>query len=309
MPDELWHLHGAWWLGADVLPGRAATPPRLARAARRIAGITLRALAGAALLGWLLPGLPWQQQPVPGPLLQQAQARGELVVGVHAYARATPPGRPLVPVPDPAEAALAAELGRALGVPVRLRHLPAPAPGGDAGPPGAGTDLVFGNAGAARPRAATVHAPAIPPGTLLTLRFTPVDRLGLLAGKTACASQDSPYAPALARAGAELRRYPSALQALLAFRRGECAAVAADAALAARVMRLPEWRFFAAAPLLLHGEGPLLTLPRADSQSVRYLEQWLASRQRDGQLARWRDAAAGEAAFNTMLVESGLICH
>ncbi|WP_420995296.1 ABC transporter substrate-binding protein [Cupriavidus sp. 30B13] len=303
MPDELWHLHGAWWLGADVLPGRAAAP-RPGSAALRPASF---ALVLAIVLWWLLAGLPWRGQPAPGPLLRQAQARGELVVGVHAYPRATPPGRPLVPEPDPAEAALAAELGRALGVPVRLRHLPQPADGRGTLPPG--TDLSFGGPAATQPRAAFARAPAIPPGTLLTLRFTPVDRLAMLAGKTACVSQDSPYQAALARAGATLRRYPSALQALLAFRRGDCAAVAEDAALAARVMRLPEWRFFAAAPLLVDGAGPLLALRQADAQSARFLEQWLAGRRRDGLLARWRDAAAGDAAFNMMLVESGLICH
>jgi len=309
MPDELWHLHGAWWLGADVLPGRAAAA-RPASAALRLASFALLFLVP---LWWLLAGLPWRGQPAPGPLLQQAQARGELVVGVHAYPRATPPGRPLVPEPDPAEAALAAGLGRALGVPVRLRHLPAD---GNGAPP-AGLDLAFGNGGFTQPRtqphtqprAAQVRAPAIAPGTLLTLRFTPVDRLGALAGKTACVSQDSPYQAALARAGATLRRYPSPLQTLLAFRRGDCAAVAEDAALAARVMRLPEWRFFVAAPLLVDGAGALLALPRADAQSARWLEQWLAGRRRDGLLARWRDAAAGDAAFNMMLVESGLICH
>ncbi|WP_454726081.1 MULTISPECIES: ABC transporter substrate-binding protein [Cupriavidus] len=305
MPDELWHLHGAWWLGADVLPGRAAAPgPATASAALRRAGFAFVLLI---LLWWLLASLPWRARPAPGPLLRQAQARGELVVGVHAYPRATPPDRPLVPEPDPAEAALAAGLGRALGVPVRLRHLPAPADDHGALPPG--IDLAFGKRAATPPRAAFAHAPAIPPGTLLTLRFTPVERLGELAGKTACLSQDSPYQAALARAGATLRRYPSALQALLAFRRGDCAAVAEDAALAARVMRLPEWRFFSAAPLLVDGAGPLLTLPRADAQSARFLEHWLAGRRRDGLLARWRDAAAGDAAFNMMLVESGLICH
>ncbi|MGT2494349.1 hypothetical protein ACU4GD_37475 [Cupriavidus basilensis] len=58
-------------------------------------------------------------------------------------------------------------------------------------------------------------------------------------------SEGSPFQALLSRAGAGLRRYPSPLQSLLAFRRGECAAVAEDAALIARVMRLPEWRFFA----------------------------------------------------------------
>ncbi len=319
MPDELWHLHGTWWLGPDSIPhpdrdGRHSAalprlPPGIAvagrRAARAIAAALVLSAGIAALPMWLSSEARWQADPGPGPLLRQAQARGELVVGVHAYPRATPPGRPLVPEPDPGEAGLAAELGRALGLPVRLRHLPA---AGNTQSPG--FDLAFGAAADSRhPRAASVQAPATARGTLLTLRFTPVDRLDSLGGKTACVSEGSPFQAALARAGAELRRYPSPLQALLAFRRGECAAVAEDAALAARVMRRPEWRFFVAAPLVLNGEGAALTLREPDAQSARYLEQLLARWQRDGRLGRLREAAAGEAAFNMMLVESGQICH
>ncbi|KJK21917.1 ABC transporter substrate-binding protein [Burkholderiaceae bacterium 16] len=317
MPDELRHLHGTWWLGPDSVPGRMADgtrthalprlPSGIPAAARRIAGRIALAACAIALPLWLFAGTPWQSHAEPGPLLRQAQARGELVVGVHAYPHPTPPGRPLVAEPDPGEAALAAELGRALGVPVRLRHLPVASAGSNEHP---AIDLAFGTAAdGAYPRAASVRAPGTPRGILLTLRFAPVSRLDALDGKSACVSEGSPFQALLNRAGAGLRRYPSPLQSLLAFRRGECAAVAEDAALIARVMRLPEWRFFAAAPLLLDGEGATLTLRQADAQSARYLEHWLARWQRDGRLARLRDAAAGDAAFNMMLVESGLICH
>ncbi|MFJ1253001.1 substrate-binding periplasmic protein [Cupriavidus sp. CuC1] len=314
MPDELWHLNGTWWLGphpvAQGNPGSALprTAPAALRAARRAAGALGLAASVIAVPLWLFTGAPWQAQPAePGPLLLQAQARGELVVGVHAYPRPTPPGRPLIAEPDPGEAALAAELGRAMGVPVRLRHLPAAGFGNNAQ---ADIDLAFGAPqDTGHPRAAAVPAPRTPRGTLLTLRYTPVSRLDALNGKTACVSAGSPFQPALARAGAALRSYPSPLQALLAFRRGECAAVAEDAALIARVMRLPEWRFFTAAPLVLDGEGAAPTLRQPNVQSARYLAQWLARWQRDGRLARLRDAAAGDAAFNMMLVESGLICH
>lgn len=312
MPDELWHVNGTWWLEPRPLPdGRAASAlPRIApaalRAARRAAGGIALAAGAVALPLWLCTGTPWPTPPAgPGPLLMQAKARGELVVGVHAYPRPTPPGLPLVAQPDPGEAVLATELGRALGVPVRLRHLPAGGIGRHAD-----IDIAFGAPhGTGHARAAAVPAAATPRGTLLTLRFTPVSRLDALNGKTACVSAGSPFQPALARAGATLRSYPSPLQALLAFRRGECAAVAEDATLVARVMRLPEWRFFSAAPLVLDGEGAALTLRQPDAQSARYLAQWLARWQRDGRLARLRDAAAGDAAFNMMLVESGLICH
>ncbi|MBB1631062.1 ABC transporter substrate-binding protein [Cupriavidus sp. UME77] len=314
MPDELWHLNGTGWLGQHAVqernPARALPriPPAALRAARRAAGAMALAAGAMAVPLWLFTGAPWQAQPAePGPLLLQARARGELVVGVHAYARPTPPGRPLIAQPDPGEAALATELGRALGVPVRLRHLPVADFGNSAN---TDIDLAFGAPqDAGHPRAAAVPAPATPRGTLLTLRYTPVSRLDALNGKTACVSAGGPFQPALARAGAVLRSYPSALQALLAFRRGECAAVAEDATLVARVMRLPEWRFFTAAPLVLDGEGAALALRQPDAQSARYLAQWLARWQRDGRLARLRDAAAGDAAFNMMLVESGLICH
>ena len=86
--------------------------------------------------------------------------------------------------------------------------------------------------------AAACHL-AIPPGrargALLSLRFAPCS------GSTRWPARPPAWrarvpAALLHDAGATLRRYPSPLQALLAFRRGECAVAAEDGALVRRLL-------------------------------------------------------------------------
>ncbi|WP_156811503.1 ABC transporter substrate-binding protein [Cupriavidus sp. USMAHM13] len=324
--------HGPGMHAAMRMSARLSRPAAAWPADARLALAAVAMLACLAALAWLPPrGLadpgrdqsrgraahaatvaPQPRLPGPGPLLRQAQARGVLVVGVPAYPRPVPPGQPLAPEPDPRQATLAAWLAGALGVRLELRAMPAgAAAAGEALPPG--VDLVLGGpppaAGAAPPRATLATPPGRARGALLSLRFAPVLRLDALAGKTACVAHASPYATLLQDAGATLRRYPSPLQALLAFRRGECAVAAEDGALARRLLALPEWRVFRAAPLLLSAPPVPLRLRAPDAGSARYLEARLQELARSGRLAALARDGAADTAFQVMLVESGLICH
>ncbi|AZR94300.1 hypothetical protein BBB39_11260 [Bordetella trematum] len=234
----------------------------------------------------------------------QAQARGELRVGVPALADAqrvrTPHG--LGP--------LAAErLAQALGLPLALQALAADQ-AADALAAGQ-VDVVLMAAGeppGVAPRQAWVAARYQPQPRAVIRSDTPMRRWEEARGRSVCMARANQPARALAHShGAVLQEYDLPSEALVAVREGRCDIGLIDDAAWQSLMQLPEWRKFSASlpPEGPHAESGWL-VPAAE-------QAWLAREMRLWQgRGVWRELAgrwAREVAFDVYLDQDGIDCH
>lgn len=261
----------------------------------------------------------WSAQAL-GPVLEAAQRRGELIVGVRAYRRPSPPGSPSPPEPDEYDASLARYIARTLNVRVRLVGIgPDSKDTGLAGklarPPG--TDLII---------AGTRHdargSPGLAPGQAVDTPYI-AGHAGLvalrgaadspsLAGRSVCLQQGSPYAHDLAgRHRAELRSYPSSVHAVYAFMSGECEVLAEDEAVLQRLMTREEWRFYRQVPARVDADGaaPQIVLARGDAVSASYLDKVVRHWSASGAQRQAREQRIGEVNFEVSALQDGLVCH
>ncbi|XAH24072.1 transporter substrate-binding domain-containing protein [Xylophilus sp. GW821-FHT01B05] len=286
-------------------------------ARRWVLGALVMAAAIAAIAA--VPSSAWQAPSLAslplGPALAQARARGSLVVGVRAYPRPAPPGAPTPAEPDPLDAALARDLAEALGLPVRL--LPVDAGSEDEVLRSGGIDLL---AAGARDAAPTAPPPGVAQpagsygagdGRLIALRRGAVQTGLDLRGRAVCVARGSGYAGALRHGyGARVQPYPSAVHAVSAFMAGECAALAEDTDVLARLQQQPEWRFYALLPEPpLQAQPASIRLAAGDAASRDWLAAALRQWRADGTLARAQAARVGNLSLEVTMLKDGLICH
>lgn len=301
----------------ELRPLREAEPPQrpLPPKVRLSLVLLATALILAAVLGGNWHAAWWAPRPgdlPPGPLLEPALTRGVLRVGVREYVRPALPGMPLVAEPDAADAALAKALGGYLDLPVELVGL-APAQRDAALAEGRVDLLIAGSASKPLP-ASHLRLPASArqdEGALLALHDRPPAADAPLHGRSVCLAEGSPYRHALAgRHGAALRIYPSSVQAVAAFRAGECAVLAEEASLVAWLQQQPDWRIYRRLPVALRAaDGGHVRLPSAEPQS----RAWLAAALADWRLSGGQDAAMahliGELSVDVLKLDQGLICQ
>lgn len=234
-----------------------------------------------------------------GPMLDAIRARGELVVSVREYARPAPPGKPAPIEPDSFDVSLARFLAERLHVSVRVSNT---------GP----VDLnVAGTAPASL-------APAVPTpytggdGAVVALRGSAYARIDDLRHRTVCVAQGSPYASVLAqRIGAVPRAYASAIRAISAFMAGECQALADDEVVIARLLSLPEWRFYRRLASVVRPDayGAEIAMRVEDPVSAVWLDDAVKAWRTSGALSQARMRRAGDIAFEVGQLQDGLGCH
>ncbi|MBV2135029.1 transporter substrate-binding domain-containing protein [Pseudomonas sp. MAP12] len=296
-------------------PPREGVPGRNPATVRLAVGVLLMLLVfgiGLVGAGRLWPRAVHPSELPPGPLLEAARERGKLLIGVRAYARPALPGTPAVVEPDLVDAALAQALGEYLHLKVQLVGLPAGQR--DQALQAGRVDLLV--AGVAERPLAGANA-ALPAsarhgeGQLLALRSFAGGGAAKLRGQTVCLAEGSPYRHALsAQQGAVARSYPSAVHAIAAFMAGECAALAEEASLVDWLLLQPDWRFYRRLPVTLQPSiAGHVQLPRAEPQTVAWLNaalhHWQRRAAHDAALARW----IGELSVDVIKLEDGLICH
>ncbi|WP_066408021.1 type 2 periplasmic-binding domain-containing protein [Bordetella ansorpii] len=272
----------------------------------------------------------WRARPL-GPVLQQARARGTLVVAVRAYPRPAPPGSQPPSEPDDYDAALARYLADTLDVPLRLVNLPATdekrgalealtRPRADLilagtryGMP-AGNDTPVSGGGAIATEYVTGRA------ALLALRgaadawqaaASPAGR-NVLARRSVCVQQGSPYADSLqATYQARPRAYPSSVHAAYAFMSGECEVLAEDEAVLQRLLAREEWRFYRRLPIDIVPDArqPQIVLAQADPVSARYVDQAVRYWKASGALRQARAQRVGQVNLEVTALQDGLVCH
>ncbi|CAG9173376.1 type 2 periplasmic-binding domain-containing protein [Cupriavidus pampae] len=239
-----------------------------------------------------------------GPLLDAVRAKGELVVGVREYARPAPPGQPSPAEPDAFDVAAARYLADRLQVNLRIV-----------------TDRQSGTAdladlNLAGARAVRANAVATPytggTGALVVLRGSAYTHVRDLAQREVCVPQGSPYVTTLAqRTGVVPRLYPSAIRAVAGFMAGECQALADDEVVIARLLSLPEWRFYRRLGDKISADdgNPEVTMRVEDRASAAWLDRAVRDWRTDGALTHARERRAGDIAFEVTQLQDGLVCH
>jgi len=263
----------------------------------------------APLPDWLArlsPEPDWRAVPV-GPVLAGASRRGELAVGVRAYARPAPSDRPTPPEADAFDVEFARYLAGRLHVRLRVVALQ-PDARGDVAAHVPGVDLVI--AGASEPSASVPTAYTGGPGRLVALRGSALHTQADLAGKPVCVASGSPYANGLAAAGAVPHVYESAIRAVSAFMSGACDALAEDDAVLDRLLGLPEWRFYRRLDTtLLPGQGSRITLREADTASAAWVDLAARHWKTGGAFAAARERRAAAVGYEAGLLQGGFVCH
>lgn len=130
-----------------------------------------------------------------------------------------------------------------------------------------------------------------------------------LAGHTVCVSSGSPHQDFVTHLGGIARSYPSAAQALIGLKLGECQAVAGDQLLLEQIARLPEWRRYdhllpvqvaSTVTLRVEANGPALQKRIEQAMTDEAGRQMLAEA-----VQFWID----EVAFQAYVLADTLDCH
>jgi polar amino acid transport system substrate-binding protein len=131
-----------------------------------------------------------------------------------------------------------------------------------------------------------------------------------LAGETFCVTTGSPHASVVAaRFGGTARSYPSAAQALIGLKLGECRAVVDDRLLLKEIARLPEWRSYNRLLPALPDSGLALRIDAEDAALRRRVEQAVSGLQENDQLADLTQHWINEVAFQAYVLADTLDCH
>lgn len=131
-----------------------------------------------------------------------------------------------------------------------------------------------------------------------------------LAGQAVCVSDGSPYLESIStRFGGIARPYPSAAQALIGLKLGECQAVAGDQVLLEQIAQLPEWRRYSRL-LPLQDAAPLRLRVKADAPALQeQIGQALTGEQGQMMLAEAVQFWIDEVAFQAYVLADTLDCH
>ena len=256
-------------------------------------------------------GLKVQLQALPdmprGPLLQAAEQRQVLRVGVRSYPRPTLGQEALVAEPDELDSQLAEALGAYLGLKVQLQALP-----DTTGLNDGSVDLVIAGSlklPVAADRVASLRKLPVQyrEGALIGLRNAPRRPIQ---GQSVCIAIGSPWAQTLTQQGAELRTYVSSIRAAVAFMAGECNLLAEERNSLQALAQAPDWRFYTLLPQTLKASSDVrVYLSRTDKQSRALinaaLHDWQA---RGGQTRAW-DVRSNALLVDSLKIGDGLVCH
>ena len=262
-------------------------------------------VGAVSLVAWQWPLAPGEMPR--GPLLQAAEQRQVLRVGVRSYPRPSLGQEALVAEPDELDSQLAEALGAYLGLKVQLQALPQSGPLSDGH-----VDLVIAGSlklpveadRVASLRDLPVHYRA---GALIGLRNAPARPVR---GQSVCLAMGSPWAQTLQQQGAELRTYVSSIRAAVAFMAGECNLLAEERNSLQALAQAPDWRFYTVLPQTLKASSDVrVYLSRTDKQSRALinaaLHDWQA---RGGQTRAW-DVRSNALLVDSLKIGDGLVCH
>ncbi|WP_434109019.1 ABC transporter substrate-binding protein [Paraburkholderia caffeinilytica] len=242
-----------------------------------------------------------------------AIARGTLIVAV--------PSQPMPTLtvgkvdrtkraPETFSAALAADLGRRVGLPVELL-LTEPQEARSAVQSGKADVAIAGLAFA--PDASIAFAPSAYSsgrGAALVLRHGNVQDWSDLKNRTICAARQSPFAARAAyRLQAAVQSFDRPLDALLAFQAGECAALVDDEYVVRALLKQPDWAYYRELPGTVAPAPAFIALRGGDVASATFVELAVADWRRQRWLSTVRQDQATRLAFDMFNADNDLYCH
>ncbi len=131
-----------------------------------------------------------------------------------------------------------------------------------------------------------------------------------LAGEPFCVMVGSPHAAiVMSRFGGIAHAYPSAAQALIGLKLGECQAVVGDHLLLRQIAALPEWRRYNRLLPALEEAVVTLRVEADDAALQRRIEQINSSEQGQEALAEVTQHWIDEVAFQAYVLADTLDCH
>ena len=131
-----------------------------------------------------------------------------------------------------------------------------------------------------------------------------------LSGQTFCVVDGSPRAAFVMSAyGGKARTYPSAAQALIGLKLGECVAVVDDQVLLQQIAALPEWRRYNRLLPSISGQTITLRLKARDMKLQEQIERAASSRQGKERSANITQHWIDEVAFQAYVLADTLDCH
>lgn len=291
----------------------ASTVPRHLSSPATALTVTLALIALLALLAWALKNELPRALLESDPPFAAAAARGVLIVAV--------PPRPApalyvgkvdrtLRAPDPFAAALASDLARRAGLPVRFLL---------AEPAAARAALQAGKADAAiaglgfSPDARAAFAPASYSsgrGMALVLNHGDVRTWRDLRGRAICASQGNPYALRAAREyHASVHGFDRPLDALLAFQAGDCAALVDDEFVIEALLKQADWSYYRPLPGTIAAQAAFIATRAGDAASAVFVGETVTAWQRNRWLTTVRKDQAMRLAFDMFNAENDLYCH
>jgi len=189
------------------------------------------------------------------------------------------------------EAAWLARLSEALGTDIAVVDGPAEA------------DLRFGKVG----DGAVYYSSST--AALTAAEAGPAD-WGDLAGRAFCVTAGSPHAEVVvSRFSGVARAYPSAAQALIGLKLGECQAVAGDHILLEQIAKLPEWRRFNRLLPPLENTELTLRLRATDVALQQRIDSFNESHKGQESLVEVTQHWIDEVAFQAYVLADTLDCH
>ncbi|MBA1278350.1 transporter substrate-binding domain-containing protein [Pseudomonas sp. MTM4] len=131
-----------------------------------------------------------------------------------------------------------------------------------------------------------------------------------LAGAPVCIAAGNPHAATVvSRFDGIARAYPSAAQALIGLKLGECQAVVGDQLLLQQIATLPEWRRYNRLLPVLEESALALRIEADDALLQQRVEQILSSEQGQEMLVEATQYWIDEVAFQAYVLADTLDCH
>ncbi|AHL75156.1 amino acid ABC transporter substrate-binding protein [Stutzerimonas stutzeri] len=131
-----------------------------------------------------------------------------------------------------------------------------------------------------------------------------------LAGKPFCVAEGSPHAAVVvSRFGGVARTYPSAAQALIGLKLGECQAVVGDRLLLQPIAALPEWRRYNRLLPALEDAVLSLRIEADDAALQQRIERVVSGSRGKQMLADVTQHWVDEVAFQAYVLADTLDCH
>lgn len=273
------------------------------------AGFSLLVIVGMGIAVLLRLGAPSG----PDTPFAAAIARGKLIVAV------PPRPAPVLTVghvdrsvhsPDAFSSELAEDIGKRIGLPVKL--VPTEPSQAEAAVSSGRADLAIDDL-PFKPDSTLSFSPTTytsGQGEGLVLRHGRVLDWKALRGRSICTSAGNAYGSNAAKKyGATMQIYDRPLDALLAFQAGECTALVDDELVIQSLLKQADWSYYTVLDGRIDPARRFIATRRGDAASMSFIDNTVRGWRQSRWLEQVRARVAKQLAFDMFVAENDLYCH